>query len=249
MTYYERYLNGETEAVYEEILSLGNKAFQPTIFADIEKVLIETFQRVAYNLEILYEELNKIDYLFKTQFEGNFERPLHKPLPDTGSLLQQLDKAVEPFGFVPISLKYFYKIVGGVNFVWDYETNDEIRWPVADPIQIVSLDGLVSMISDDDWQEDIRQYVDDEDYGFAFLELAADDLHKDNVSGGPPYSLKITQEPSIDSDLINEPNNTTFIDYLRICFENCGFPGITNPEDEQGFREFYDKLKPQMKKI
>lgn len=125
MTFYNRYINGETEEVYQEILVLEQAAFLPTNLPDIENVLTETFQRVAYNLEIIYTELKNADYLFKREFNHNFERPLHKPLPETALLLDALDRAVKPFGFVPLSLTYFYKLVGGVNFGWDYATNED----------------------------------------------------------------------------------------------------------------------------
>jgi len=122
-------------------------------------------------------------------------------------------------------------------------------WEMADPIQICSLDDQVEMVADEYWNEDIKQYVDDENFGNAFLELAADDLHKDNVSGGQAYTIQITKEPSIDSNFMNEPNNTTFINYLRICFKYCGFPGITRPGTKNDYQAFFDKVKPQVKPI
>jgi len=248
MTLYNRYLDGQTTQVYQEIYALKQDAFLPEHIMDVEKVLTETFQRVAYNLDIIFKELNEIGYLFKTNPEQNFEKPLHKPLPDTENLIEELDKAVKPFGYIPLSLKYFYKIVGGVNFVWDYETNKKM-WEMADPIQITSLDGVVEVVTAKYWEEEIQEYVDDEDFGNAFVDLAADDFHKDNVSGGPPYAIKITKEPSIDSDFMNEPNDTTFINYLRICFENCGFPGIMRHEVNNNYQAFFDKVKPQLKQI
>ena len=249
MTLYDRYLNGQTEQVYKEIYALGQDASLPDYLTDIEKVLTETFQRVAYNLDIIYKELQEINYLFKTNPENNYEKPLHKPLADTEFLIQQLDNAVKPFGYVPLSMKYFYKIVGGVNFVWDYETNEDFMWDMADPIQIASLDAVVETVMDEYWEEDVQQYVDDENFGNAFLDLAADDLHKDNVSGGQAYAIQITKEPSIDSNFMNEPNDTTFINYLRICFENCGFPGITRPDMKNDYQTFFDKVKQQLKPI
>jgi hypothetical protein len=249
MTLYERYINGQTEQVYQDIYSLGQDAFLPDNLPDIEKVLTETFQRVAYNLEIIYAELKKINYLFKADPKYNFERPLHKPLPDTHILLEKIDNAVKPFGFVPLSMNYFYKIVGGVNFVWDYETNEDFIWKMADPIQIASLDAVVETVTEEWWQEDLQQYVDDENFGNAFLDVAADDLHKDNVSGGQAYAIQITKEPSIDSNFMNETNDTTFINYLRICFDYCGFPGITRPDMKNDYQAFFDKVKPQLKPI
>jgi len=116
MTLYDRYINGQTEQVYQDIYALGQDAFLPANLQDIEKVLTETFQRVAYNLEIIYSELKNIDYLFKTRFEYNFQRPLVKPLANTEQFLEKLEIAVKPFGFVPLSLKMFYRIVGACNF-------------------------------------------------------------------------------------------------------------------------------------
>ncbi|QLC66983.1 hypothetical protein LPB248_11950 [Flavobacterium sp. LPB0248] len=247
MTFYQRYLNGETKEVYEDIYKLGSDAFLPNIFSDIEKVMTETFERTAYNLNIIYKELVNINYLFKTEFQFNFERPLVNPLPKTDSLLKELDESVKSFGFVPLSLKMFYKIVGACNFGWDYDKNEDFIWEYADPIQVISLDDLISIVTDKYALETFQDYYEDD--GFVSLELSADYLHKDNVSGGSPYSLQITNRPSIDSLFLNEEHNTTFINYLRICFENCGFTRITNPKYKNDYKVFFEKVKPQLKRI
>ncbi|HWB25640.1 MAG TPA: hypothetical protein VG738_09180 [Chitinophagaceae bacterium] len=249
MTLYDKYLNGQTREVYQDIEKLGDKAFSDFYFNDIEKVLTETFERTAYNLAIIYKDLQQINYLFKTAPKNNYEKPLHSPLPNTDALLKQLDRAVKPFGYVPLSLKFFYKIVGGVNFGWDYNTNEDYIWNLADPVQIASLDAVIETVTDKYWVQEIKEYVDDEDFGVPFLDLSADYLHKDNISGGPAYALQITNRPGIDSKFLNEPNNTTFIDYLRICFYNCGFPGIKRPELQNDYLHFFDRVRPQIKQI
>lgn len=165
----------------------------------------------------------------------------------TARLLTKLEKAVKPFGFVPLSLKYFYEIVGGVNFVWDYDKGPTLMWNMADPLQIASLDALVESITDKYWREEMKECIDEGDV--LFLELSADELHKDNVSGGPAYSLMITKQPSVDSDFLNEPNNTTFINYFRICFDNCGFPSIKRDDYNNDYQAFFAKVKPQLKQI
>ncbi len=247
MTLYDRYINGETETVYNDIYKLGKDAFLETNFADTEKVLTETFERVSFNLGIIYKELKNTNYCFKTDFEFNFERPLIKPLVDTDNLLAKLDKSLRPFGFVPISLKMFYKIVGACNFGWDYETNEDFIWQCADPIQIASLDDLVSEFTDQNTLDDLKECYEDD--GFVALSLSADYLHKDNISGGQPYSLQITSAPSIDGQFLYEEHNTTFINYLRICFDNCGFSRITNPKYKNDYQTFFDKVRPQLKRI
>ncbi len=256
MTFYDRYISGETKTVYDDIYKLGQDAFLAENFTDIEKVMAETFHRVAYNLDIIYKELKAINYFFKTEFKYNFERPLIKPLPNTGHLLKTLDETVSEFGFIPLSLKMFYEIVGACNFAWDYEKNEELMWNYADPIQICSIDDLVSTI-DEDWLEETREMFNNSEYindpeaqeEYPHLEISADFYHKDNVSGGMPYCIKITKTPSIDSRFLFEPHNTTFINYLRICFENCGFSRITIPENKNNYQAFFQKVKPLLKKF
>ncbi len=243
MNFYERYVNGETRSVYDEIQKLGQEAFSSQNLSEIERVLEETFRRTASNLQIIHGELQRIGYQLKTDYD-----PLSKPLPNADELLRNLDKAVKPFGFVPLSLKKFYQIVGACDFGWDYEVNEDYLWELADPVQVSSLDDLVSFVTDEDWAEEIEDYIN-EDWGPPYLELAADYFHKENTSGGPPYSLEITKQPSIDGLFLNEKHNTTFVDYLRICFENCGFSNIAKTDVENDYRSFFSRVKPQMLKI
>lgn len=249
MNFYDRYMNGEYLAVYSDILNSGADAFTKDNIGDIEKVLTETFRRVSYNLDVIYRELVNINYLFKKDYKYNFERPLHKPLPDTESLLSVLKESVSDYGFIPLSLEYFYKIVGGVNFIWDYETSEDFLWEMSDPIQIASLDSAVSEVTDKFWKDDMDQYVNDPDFGCAFITLSPDDLLKDGVSGGQAYAIQITKQPSVDSAFMNESNNTTFINYLRICFDNCGFPGITRSDYSNDYKDFFNAVKPKLLKI
>jgi len=84
MSFYERYINGEDgSSVYIDIYNLKEEAFSDKYFNDIESVLIETFNRVAFNLEIIFSELKNINYAFKTNPQYNSERPLVKPLSNT----------------------------------------------------------------------------------------------------------------------------------------------------------------------
>jgi len=250
MNFYERYLSGEDGiSVYSDIYNLKEEAFSDKYFNDIESVLTETFNRVAFNLEIIFSELNNINYAFKTNPQYNSERPLLKPLSNTDSLLVKLDDATKDFGQVPYSLRLFYKIVGACNFGWDYESRPELLWERADPIQIDSLDDLVDSVSYDDWREYLIEIIEDDDSQSPYLELAPDYLHKDNISGGEAYSIQLTKERSIDSLFLNERNETTFINYLRICMENCGFSRITDPVYKNEYQDFFARVKPQLKKI
>ncbi len=108
----------------------------------------------------------------------------------------------------------FYTIVGSCNFAWDFDSNDTIPWEGADPIQISPITDLLA--------EAKQIELNDEPVG---LPVSADYYHKDNISGGPPYSVEITAEPQVDSRFLYEEHDTTFVNYLRIAMENCGFSG------------------------
>ncbi len=249
MNFYKRYLDGETIAVYDEIAQLDYNVLSKKEKEDIHKVLTETFERVSFNLSVIYDELLRINYLFKTECTFHFQKPIHRPLKDTDLLLEKLNIAVASFGCIPLSLQYFYKLVGGVNFVWDFETSEKFLWDRADPIQIYSLDSVVEIVTGKYWKEEIQEYVNDESVGYAFIELSPDDLHKDNVSGGPAYAIKISKTQTVDSDFVNDPNETSFINYLRICCEHCGFPGLKLSSGNSKYDEFVSKVKPLLRKI
>jgi len=238
MNLLERYLQGDTLSVYEEIEKLGGDAFKPKLYPIVEAVLTETFTRVSKNLELIYTELTKINYCFKKQVEYDFERPILKPVPNVESLLKKLDASVKRVGYAPLSLKLFYKIVGSCNFAWDYDANEEIPWEGADPIQIAPISDLLSEMDDFEEDDDFRE-----------LGVSADYFHKDNISGGPMYSIEITKMPQIDSNFLNEEHNTTFINYLRLTMEGCGFSRTGEISDKNDFIAFYRKVGPMLNKI
>jgi len=217
MKLYQRYIDGQEQEVYDELIELGDKIFEEKYRLEVETILIEMFQRVRYNLEIIHDELENIGYLFKTKYEFSFEKPLHRPLPNTQQLLEKLENKTSVFGHIPLSLKYFYALVGGVNFCWDYKVNDNIKWLGADPIQVTSIDDLYEDVSYDyeSWKEGMNDYFEDPEYQCAFLDISADHFHKDGISGGGAYAVKLTKNKSLDSELLHESNETTFINYLR----------------------------------
>lgn len=240
MSFYKRYLDGECKAVYKEILELKQNAFSPENFPEVEAVLDETFNRVAVNLEIIHSELQRIDYLFRNDSFDN-------PSSDTDKLLSELDQILEPFGYAPLSIKKFYQNVGLADFVWDYEVNEERFWDCADPLEFYYLEDLISYIKSEDWEEKISEVIVENEK--PCLELSADYLHKDNISGGMPYSIELTEQPSIDGLFLFEPHETTFIDYLRISIDKCGFSLISEAEIKNDFKSFFSRVKPQLLKI
>ena len=79
-TYYERYINGEYEQVWNELIALGDKVREEPVYSDARKVALETMQRAKRNIEKLYERLQKLGY----EFEIEKSKPIGNPLKDLG---------------------------------------------------------------------------------------------------------------------------------------------------------------------
>jgi len=239
MNLLEKYLNGDTILVYNEIERMGERAFEKDNLQEVNAVLRETMNRVAFNLEVIYGALKEVNYCFNKNPRYDFEYPLLKPKEGVGSLIARLEKIIGGYGYVPLSLKMFYEIVGSCNFTWDYDEIPHIPWEGADPIQIRPITDLLS-------EAEGLDPDDDEPMG---LPVSADYYHKDNISGGPPYSIELTPQPQIDSQLINEENDTTFIKYLRITLGCCGFSRPDAATHLPDFIQYLDKVGPLLKPI
>jgi hypothetical protein len=162
-------------------------------------------------------------------------------------MLEELEGELFPVGYLPHSLKLFYKIVGSCNLAWNYQDNPNIYWEKADPMQIAPLPRVLEEVTDPDWLEIAEEIVEAGE--FPIIELAADSLHRDNVSGGPSYGIEVKQTPCIDSRFIDGTTDADFIEYLRTCFEHAGFPGFAREQVPESFIKFRQKVIPQLRPI
>jgi hypothetical protein len=65
-TYYDRYQGGEHEAVWADLLALGNGVHEEPVYSDAVAVARETMSRARTNIETLIVRLDNIDYRFET---------------------------------------------------------------------------------------------------------------------------------------------------------------------------------------
>lgn len=232
MTLIERYLKGETTEVYSELYALGQDALNPLNFVQTNLVLTETFKRVKINLDIIYNELRKIKYQFVSNIQYDWQKPLQPPSPNVDELLSELSIKIKNAGYIPLSLAYFYKIVGSCNFCWDWKSNPDIPWEGADPLDIPPLTILLTELVYDD-------------YDRSDVLLSGDYLQKDNISGDC-YCIELTPTESVDSLMIEF--DFLFIEYLRKTINNCGFTMADQCEYES-LRSFCNAVEPMLLKI
>jgi hypothetical protein len=201
---FDRYLAGEREKVWNELMQAGEDVRRDPLAADAIAVAYETMTRVETNVRLLVERLTALGYRFSAK------SPLQPPDRKTWKQIQRLERMV---GSLPLSLRAFYDVVGAVDFLG--------RHPGLTPRgSSIAPDALLVYGVDDALQE--AESMDDDER--EEITIAPDDLHKDNVSGGDAYAIGIP-DPRADGLVLNERHDLLFVDYLRLCFRFGGFPG------------------------
>lgn len=221
-TYLHRYQDGEYEAVWSELTALGNAIrLDEGLFLDAQAVAAETMQRVQRNVVTLLTQLQNSGYVFKP-----FSKKYRQPSKKVSAYIARIERRVGP---LPLSIAAFMSIVGSVNLIGYFPGLDENgkewgRELCPDPL-VFEYPQSFFRWSVQAWAEDVAEFGKEEAGTFQ-LEFAPDEYHKDNISGGPPYSIKLPNG-GMDALVENEWHHTMFVPYLRECFRWGGFPGLS----------------------
>jgi hypothetical protein len=247
LPHYERYLAGEHEQVWKDLVALGADARSEAHAADALAVAYETMERVDRNVRILVERLNGLGYRFvdpgsgfggsgllgKLFGRGPTLHPPHVPPdPGTAKMIAKMEKLAD--GPLPLSVRAFFEVVGAVNLTGEHDTLAPTDSTVLPDALVV--DGAEGALY---WLENICE--EDEDGSGKVICIAPDAFHKSNVSGGPPYAIALPA-PVADAPLDDERHEVNFVEYLRIAFAWGGFPGWEEadavlPDELAGLRE------------
>lgn len=229
-----RYHRGEHVAVWAELRS--HEALAGPLLVEAEAVARETMARVARNADRLAERLAAEGW-----------RPLYDELrvrPRAGDA--EVVTRIEEFAGspLPLSLRAFWEVVGGINFVWDYDSGAapslgvDLPMDQMDPVCVDSPQTVTHLF--DGWEEQLVG-VDPELADPLDLSLAPDFLHKANISGGGPYGVVL---PFLGADPVfdNEAHRLPFVDYLRLCFRWAGFPLLERHASRPDVRRFLESM-------
>ncbi len=214
MTYLERYSSGEYELVWNELQALGPRVRREPYYSQARDVATETMRRVRRNCEKVVTRLKAAGYTFGVYPDGSSGYYTEGELvPPSASIQDDLESLEEQAGPLPLSLAAFWQEVGSVDFVGRHPS-----WPNGlDPLVVYSPEGTLA---------EMDMMEGDEDEAEIQAILAPDDLHKDNISGGDPYSAALPNE-SADFLVLNERHNLLFVSYLRLAILRWGgFPGL-----------------------
>ncbi len=224
--WYKRYQSGLYQEVYDELLAMQEHIYEPHIYEEALLVMRAMMKRVRSNIEQVIGRLETLGYLFrKGGFWENY--PLEKKVslereyptfqPPTPETFQQVALLEQLAGPLPLSLKCWYEEVGSVNLVGLFPAETRASGPRLDPLWIdsveVALQQVTGLLKIDAWKEE------------PLLLLAPDCYHKYGYSGTGSYNMALPCK-AVDAPFLNEPHHTTFVNYLRICLQWGGLPGL-----------------------
>lgn len=111
-SYLERYKQGETVQVWQELVALGEQVRTEPIYTDARAVAQETMRRARQNIELLFVRLRQLGF--------KFQDPAGIFMPTTKTQLDELEKFEKQVGPVPLSVRAWIEQVGTVNFMGNY---------------------------------------------------------------------------------------------------------------------------------
>ena len=210
-----RYENGDHQGVWRDLAAVAH--LDGPWYAEAEQVAVLTMERVRRNA------LNLTTALIARGWPVSLEQALPGPAPDVEDRLRQVEEITG--AAVPPALAAYWRIVGTIDLVpretWDapFPPGVPEQLTIADPLEIIDLS--TAWFSVDEWHEQSSE-LHPELVGPLELTIAADYLHKANISGGAPYSVWLPH-PGADPLVRDEEHHLTFTGYLRFAFAGKGF--------------------------
>jgi hypothetical protein len=226
-----RHRSGQRQQIWHELRQLGSAVRDPTLVEEVQLVCDEMARRVRQNIEAIVERLTTEGFRFHTNDDAQTAVTPH--LPPTPAAAEYAAWLQERFGPVPLTLLSWLRLVGDV---WLVGTHPD--WPSsasADPL-VIQVEGShypdASMRAhyEGEWEQWEEWTEDDPDAGPFELDLAPDRLHKENVSGGAPYGIRVP-DGCADGLFVAE-TTMPFVSYLSWVFGRGGFPWHTGTANE-----------------
>jgi hypothetical protein len=213
--YLARYTAGE-HAVWDELLAhAGAIAQHADLRAEAAAVARALMSRVRHNADAVRDTLRTAGAQLALEHRGGS--------PDRLRAL---------VGELPLALAAFWEVAGAVSLLpppgaYDYGTcalqAEGIALLALDPL---CLDGLADVDRDVADREAALAGTHPEILGPLWLPLAPDDLHKQNLSGGPPYAVELpapSPADAVDPILAGTRTHPRLVAYLRHAFRWGGF--------------------------
>lgn len=237
-TLLKRYCAGEFDQVWREIRS--HTSIEGGFRDEVTEVADATMQRVAQNADLIASRLQAVGWqVLSSQHHGLRTQPKSS---DESVFSRINEISGTP---IPPTLLAFWRVIGGINFVWDYNSEDmppdlgfDLPSEEHDALCIDAPSAVTYLF--DEWVDQRGDTEFDLDHQLR-IDLAPDYLHKANISGGSPYCILV---PFLGADPLfsDERHGLPFLDYLRLAFRWAGFPGLDRHSARSDVQEFIAKF-------
>jgi hypothetical protein len=226
-----RYRDGRRQEVWHELRQIGGAVRDPDLLEAAQLVCDEMARRARQNVEVIVERLTRDGFRF--HINDDAQTPVTPHIPPTPTAEEHAAWLQDRFGQVPLTLLSWVRIVGDV---WLVGTHPD--WPSsasADPL-VIQVEGShfpgASMRDhyESEWEQWQEWVENDPDAGPFELDAAPDRLHKENVSGGAPYGVRLPD--SCADGLFVAETTMPFVSYLNWVFGRGGFPWHTGAHNE-----------------
>ncbi len=223
-----RYRDGDHRGVWRDLGAVAH--LDDRWRAEAEQVAALTMERVRQNA------VNLTAALQARGWPVTVAKALPGPAADVEDRLLELEQITG--SAVPPALAAYWRIVGTIDLVprdtWDgpFPAGVPEELTIADPLEIVDR-GLAFAV--ERWQDKTKN-LHPELTGPMKIAIAADHLHKANISGGAPYSVRLP-DTGADPLVRDEEHGLTFTDYLRHAFAGKGFLRLDRQDE---WRAYYD---------
>lgn len=215
-----RYVAGEHEAVWRELLDAGDLQDDAALHAEAVAVARETMQRVRDTIDTLAERLAAKGILHAGAVRS----------PPNAACLARLEGAFGPF---PVSLSAFYDIVGSVSFAVADDAPESAlvnQLRLGQPLVVVPVELVAEHLGDP--AQTAREAP-------RFVWLAPDE------SGGPPDAVRIPSSAA-DAMVLRQGTHLPFVSHLRMALGWAGYPGLAGAarKPRRFLREVSEGLGP-----
>lgn len=226
-----RYCRGEHQEVWSELRR--HEAINADCRLEANAVATETMLRVARCADQLADRLAVRGWI---ALSG---RSRWAPSAAGLRVIQDIEQFVR--APLPPSLRAFWMEVGGIDLVWNYNKGEPppdlcsgLTMVEMDPLYVCPPEQAEYLLSEwADRRSDVDTDLDDP----WNVDLAPDQLHKANISGGQPYGIELPYHGA-DPVFANEEHGLPFVEYLRFAFRWAGFPRLERLSDNVEVRTF-----------
>lgn len=246
MSWYQRYLAGEHERVWAEMVAAGSDACADQHLDEAWQVATETMRRVLANAKTVEARLRGLGYRFSAEETGR--AVLREANDEDRANLRAFESKV---GALPLSIKAFFEVIGEVSFVQahgqcsieDMDVSAAIRAGIP-TLEMLGRFGPLEVPALFDVEQRQRGLWPQRDGDRWYHPLVPDECTKAWFSGDSYYTWFPADGVDVQLGTLQPGQGEFFVEHLRRVFEHGGFGGF--PIDDGGFEHANAALRAQL---